>query len=321
MPKNHLSPHDRYIRSILSNLPVAREFFEKHLPEEIIKVIDFSTLTPQKDSFVNDKLRVKVADLLFAVNFNGDPGYIYLLTEHASKPDRFLPYRMHQYIMGIMDLHLKKSKNKKLPLVVPLILYTGDKPYTYSTDLFDLFGKEKELAKSVFLTPYELIDLNKISDETLREAYYWFGAAALTAKHIRNFDLVSLVDNMIDLLKRLKNNGLDDYVYLTLSYIFIAGEVKDEEGFRNIIRSGLSSNDEEIVMTLAEKYRQKGLQEGMVIAEQYLQKGKLEGELKALHATALNLFNFGMNAEQVAQATTLPLQEVQDLWKKSASQH
>lgn len=311
MPKNHLSPHDRYIRSILSNAPVAREFFEKHLPKDVIKAIDFSTLMPQKDSFVNDKLRLKVADLLFSVNVNGDPGYIYLLLEHASTPDRFLPYRMLQYTLSIIDHHLKKHpKEKKLPLVVPLILYTGDKPYTYSTDFFDLFGKEKDLAKSTFLNPYQLIDLNKIPDETLREAYYWFGAAALTAKHIRDFDLVSLVESMIDLLLRLKDEGLDNYVHVTLSYIFKAGEVKDEEAFRDVIRSGLSSNDEEIVMTLAEKYRQKGKVEG-----------EIKGEIKALRKTALNLFKFGMTKEQVAQATTLSLQEVQDLWQKNATTH
>jgi len=309
VPKNHLSPHDRYIRSILSNTPVAVEFFEKHLPKEVIKAIDFSTLEPQKDSFVNDKLRLKVADLLFSVNVNGNPGYIYLLLEHASTPDRFLPYRMLQYTLSIIDHHLKKHpKEKKLPLVVPLILYTGDKPYTYSTDLFDLFEKEKDLAKSTFLNPYQLIDLNKIPDETLREAYYWFGAAALTAKHIRDFDLVSLVESMIDLFLRLKDEGLDNYVHVTLSYIFKAGEVKDEEAFRDVIRSGLSSNDEEIVMTLAEKYRQKGEI-----------KGRLEGRLEALHETALNFLKLGISKEQVAQATKLSLQEVQDLLQKNTT--
>ncbi len=223
MPKNHLSPHARYIRSILNNPPVAREFFEKHLPPEIIKAVDFTTLSPQKDSFINDKLRLQVADLLFSVNFNGEPGYLYLLLEHASTPDFSLPYRMLQYILSIIDQHLKKSKDKKLPLVVPLILYTGEKPYIYSTDLFELFGKEKVLAKSTLFGPYQLIDLNKIPDETLREAYYWFGAAALTAKHIRDFDLVSLVKNMVNLLERLKKEGLDNYVHLTLSYMFTAG--------------------------------------------------------------------------------------------------
>lgn len=322
MPKNHLSPHDRYIRSILSNPPVAREFFEKHLPVEVVKVIDFPTLTLQKDSFVDDKLRMRVADLLFSVNFNQDPGYIYLLMEHASKPDRLLPYRMLQYTLSIIDQHLRKSKNnKKLPLVVPLILYTGNKPYTYSTDFFELFGEEKDLARSIFLTPYQLIDLNKIPDETLKEAYYWFGAAALTAKHIRDFDLVPLIKSMIELLERLKKEGLDDYVHLTLSYMFTTGEVRDKEEFRDIIRSGLSERDEEIVMTLAEQYRQIGYQEAMVLVEQHVQKGKLEGKLEALHETVLNLLKFGMDAEQVAEATKLPLKEVQGLWLQDTKKH
>ena len=334
MPKTHLSPHDRYIRSILSNAPVAREFFEKHLPKEVLKAIDFSTLEPQKDSFINDKLHLQVADLLFSVNFNGDPGYLYLLLEHTSKPDRFLPYRMLQYTLGIMDQHLKKLKDqkirkKKLPLIVPLILYTGKRPYTYSTDLFDLFGQEKELARSIFLSPYQLIDLHKIPDETLREAYYWFGAAALTAKHIRNADLVSLIKSMINLLERLKNEGLDSYVFITLSYVFEAGKVTDEEAYREIIRSDLSDGEKEKVMTLAEIFRQKGYQEAkeeaMVFAEQYRQKGKvegkLEGKLEALHATALNLFKIGMTIEQVSEATELSREEVQDLWNQNTSIH
>lgn len=147
-----------------------------------------------------------------------------------------------------------------------------------------------------------MIDLNSIPDETLREAYYWFGAAALTAKHIRDFDLVSLLKNMVDLLKRLKDNGLEDYVYITLSYVFTEGEIKDRESFRDVIRSGLSSKDEERVMTLAEQYRQ-------------------EGKIETLHETAISFLKLGVSIEQVSQATKLPLQEVQDLWKKSASVH
>ena len=243
--ENHLCPHDRYVRSVMSLPGVAQEFFKKHLPAEVINVIDFSSIALQKDSFINDKFRLKVADLLFSVNFNDDPGYVYLLLEHTSNPDRFLPYRMLEYILGIIDQHRTKAKNKKdFPLVLPLILYTGKKPYNHSTDLFDLFGKEKDLAKSVFLRPFELIDLNKISDEFLAEDYYLFGTAAITTKHIRDFDLVSFVKSMVHLLKRLKKEGLSQYVHTTLSYIFTAGDVKDEEGFRDIIRSGLSNDDE-----------------------------------------------------------------------------
>lgn len=325
MTTHHLSPHDRYMRAVLSKPLVAQDFFEKSLPTEIVQNIDFSTLKLQKDSFINDKLRVKIADLLYSVNLNGTPGYLYLLTEHASTPDRLLPYRMMQYVMSIMDHHKQKHpQEKKLPLVVPLILYAGLHPYNYSTDLFDLF-EQKELAKSVFLNPYQLIDLHKISDKKLRETYILFGVAAFVAKHIRKADSVLLLKNVIPSLQWLRNNGHEGYVHLTLTYISKAGEVKNEDAFREVIKSGLSAEDEENVMTLTEKYRQKGLAEGMTLAEKHRQegelKGRLEGKLKALQETALNLFKLGMGIEQVAQATTLPVQQVQDLWKKSSTSH
>ncbi len=154
------------------------------------------------------------------------------------------------------------------------------------------------MAKSIFLKPFELIELNKISDESLVEDYYLFGTAAITTKHIRDFDLVSFVKNMVHLLKILKKEGLSQYVHTTLSYIFTAGDVKDEDGFRDAIRSGLSNDDEEIVMTLAEKY---------------LQKGELKGKLETAHKIALKLFNCGMSATQVAETTELSLEEVQKL--------
>jgi predicted transposase/invertase (TIGR01784 family) len=59
----------------------------------------------------------------------------------------------------------------------------------------------------------------------------------------------------------------------------------------------------------------------MTLAEKYRQEGKLEGKLEALHEIALNLLSLGMSTEQVAQATKLPRQEVQDLWKQNATKH
>jgi len=57
-------------------------------------------------------------------------------------------------------------------------------------------------------------------------------------------------------------------------------------------------NYQEVVMTLAEKYRQKG---------------KLEGKLEAFHKMALKFLNRGMSADQVAEMTELPLDEIQRL--------
>ena len=56
--------------------------------EKLKTVLDFQSIELQKESFIDDKLRLKIADLLYAVKFEGRPGYLYLLFEHASSPDR-----------------------------------------------------------------------------------------------------------------------------------------------------------------------------------------------------------------------------------------
>jgi predicted transposase YdaD len=70
MSKIKLSPHDRYIRSVFTNPKVVKEFFEANLPEKVKEEIDLNTLTPQKDSFIDDKLKLQISDILFATKFN-----------------------------------------------------------------------------------------------------------------------------------------------------------------------------------------------------------------------------------------------------------
>ena len=44
MTDNHLTPHDRFFRSIMVDPKIAREFFEQNLPTDIKAVIDFATI-------------------------------------------------------------------------------------------------------------------------------------------------------------------------------------------------------------------------------------------------------------------------------------
>ena len=70
---------------------VALEFFEAHLPAYIKDKVDLSTLIPQKESYIDDHLRMQLVDVLFSVDFKDGQGYFYVLMEHSSKPDRLLP--------------------------------------------------------------------------------------------------------------------------------------------------------------------------------------------------------------------------------------
>ena len=309
MPKNRLSPHDRFIRNLMTNPKVIEEFFKQHLPNKISKAIDFSTIEPQKESFIDDRLRLQIADLLYAVRFYNETGYLYLLLEHASTPDRLLAFRMLKYMLAIMEHHLKKTKSQTLPLIYPLILYTGEKPYPYSMDIFDLFADRKDLAKEMLVSPYHLVDLTQVSDEALKQ-YMWFGTAALVAKHIKDPDILPLFKTLLEALRQLANQGEESYIYTVISYVIEAGEVSDRQDFLQTIR-GLEFIDEGKLMTLAEQFRQEGYQKGI---QQGMQQGMQQGFEKATHA--LRILKRGVSLEQVAQATGLSLQEIEELKKE-----
>jgi len=170
MTKNNLNPHDRFFRKMLADKNVVQEFFTFHLPDKIKKNIDFSSIKLKKDSYISDNLREKIVDLLFQANFNNVIGYIYLLIEHQSQPEKFMPFRILKYMMAIMEDHLHSTKDSTLPIIYPMIFYSGDRSYNYSTDLFDLFS-DRNLAREILYQPYQLINIHQIPHKQLERFY------------------------------------------------------------------------------------------------------------------------------------------------------
>jgi predicted transposase/invertase (TIGR01784 family) len=311
MPKNRISPHDRYIKALMTHPEANREFFEAHLPSRIKEIADLSSLQLQRDSFVDDKLRLQIADLLYSVKINGKEGFFYLLLEHQSSPDKLLPFRLLKYMLAIMEQHMKKTGTQKLPFVYPLVLFTGDRPYPYTMNLFDLFEEQSLLAEETLLAPYQLIDLTQLPDEKLMQ-YLWFGTAAFIAKHIHDPDITPSFKKVVKRLKILDETGGFSYICTMISYMFEAGEVANTEELFAAIRS-LGSKEEDKLMTIAEQLRQEGFEKGI---HQGLEKGIHQGKVEAAHDIALNFLKLGIAQEQIAQATGLALEEIENLKKQ-----
>ncbi len=215
--KSILTPHDRYTRSSFLEPEVAREFFEKYLPLEIKSIIELETLTPQPESVIAEDLHMQVVDILFTVQTKDGPGYIYLLIEHASSPSKMLPLRMSKYVVAIMDRHYQRTKETSLPIVYPLIFYTGKRPFKYSTNFYTLFKELKKLARIIYSNPFRLIDLQKISDEELN-AMPWFRVIGLTMKHIKSSNFSSKLKTVIESFRQDERTNGSEYIDRTLLY-------------------------------------------------------------------------------------------------------
>ncbi|MFA6409240.1 MAG: Rpn family recombination-promoting nuclease/putative transposase [Gammaproteobacteria bacterium] len=300
MNKQLPTPHDRFFRSTMTHPTVIREFFTEHLPAHIKKTLDFNSIKPLKDSFVNDKLRLQITDLLYSASFNNRPGYLYLLVEHQSTPNQLMPFRLLKYTIDIIDQHLTKHGGTKLPVVYPMVFYNGQKPYKYSTDLFDLFEEDKDLALKIFWKPFDLIDLTQIPDERFKD-HLMFGVAAKVMKHIYDKDFLLFFKILIQELRRLESLGEDKYIYTVLSYIAQASE-SSKEKFIEITRTGLVDPNEEKIMTIAEQFRQEGVQ---------------VGQEKAFQAVATELRRTGLSSKEVEKVINLSKNLVNKTNKRS----
>jgi predicted transposase/invertase (TIGR01784 family) len=141
-------------------------------------------------------------------------------------------------------------------------------------------------------------------------------------KHIFDADMNPIIKTIIKELKVIENYGELDYIYTTFSYIFEAGDVKNLEEFREIVKTELSEKDEENIMTLASRLRQEGRQaghhegwrsgrqEGM---QEGMQQGMQKGEEKALKKVALTLLRKQKPVAEIEEVTGLPAEKIKEL--------
>ena len=79
--------HDSFFQSMMTNKRVAEEFFNYHLPLPIRKLINLKSLELCKESYIDGDLKKSILDILYKVDFNDKPGYLYVISEHQSKID------------------------------------------------------------------------------------------------------------------------------------------------------------------------------------------------------------------------------------------
>jgi len=81
--------------------------------------------------------------------------HVYVLVEHQSTSDYWMPFRVWQYIFAAWDDVRRQAEGKqvKLPLVIPLVVFNGAKTYQHSLDLRGLINAEYDLIDRVLFKP------------------------------------------------------------------------------------------------------------------------------------------------------------------------
>ncbi|MBS0855428.1 MULTISPECIES: Rpn family recombination-promoting nuclease/putative transposase [unclassified Tatumella] len=283
------TPHDATFRQFMTQPDIARDFIELHLPADLLALCDLRTLKLESGSFIEDDLRQYFSDVLYSLKTSSSDGYIYILVEHQSAPDKHMAFRLLRYGVAAMQRHLDAGY-KKLPLVIPVLFYTGNRsPYPYSTHWFDEFD-DPELAGKIYNRAFPLVDVSIIPDEEIA-GHRSLAALTLLQKHIQQRDLAELVDRLAPIL--LAGDLSSSRVIWLIHYILQAGETSDAEVLVRELAQRVPQYGDPL-MTIAQQLEQKGIEKG-------IEKGEREATLKI----ARNMLRNGVTRDIIITTTGL----------------
>lgn len=166
---------------------VAKEFFQSPLPSEVRKLVDLNILQQCNTKLLSNILGEGIVDFLYTVKFGDEEGYLSILLEHQTSPDKYVTFRIQKYMLRIYDEHLRKKPNSNLPLTYTLIIYAAQSKYNAPKSFYDLFD-HPELAKRFLTEDLTVISIRDIKDEELSERYY-SGVMLYLIKHILDKDI------------------------------------------------------------------------------------------------------------------------------------
>ncbi len=169
-------PHDALFRSVFGDPEHAGSELRSVVPPELIGHLDLDRLVRQDGTFIDDALRHRHTDVLFATTVRGRDAYLYVLLEHQSTPDPLMAFRMAGYQHRIWERHLDmyppEAGHRPLPLIIPIVIYQGRRRWTAPTDLAGLLDVDPELSVAAGdLIPrvfYLLDDLTVIDEHEMR---------------------------------------------------------------------------------------------------------------------------------------------------------
>ncbi len=139
------SGHDRGYKLLFSDPTLLEELLRGFLPGEWTGRLDFTTLERVGNSFVSADLRERHSDVIWRLRLRGEGEgwvYLYLLLEFQSTSDRFMALRLLTYIGLLLEEIVRKEKLKpedRLPAVLPLVLYNGERRWRAPLRLESLF--------------------------------------------------------------------------------------------------------------------------------------------------------------------------------------
>jgi predicted transposase YdaD len=282
----------------------------------VLAALDLSSIEAVPGDHVDARLRERLSDALFRAKFNGEVGYIYLLLEHQSEVDRWMPLRLLEQAVRIWRAALRdEPATTRLPPIVCVVVHHGESGWTGPRTLHELIDglpKTEGLGELVPNFQFVLDDLAGQTDEALAarplapfpKLVLWALRDARARQRLREH-----LPAWGPTLEQLARESQEDTLTL-LRYVFLAAGGETFEELQREVTQMAPSTDN-TMLTIGEQLMERGRVKGHADGKA---EGKAEGVLAVLAARGL-----AVSEEQRARVLACADLAILDGWLRTAA--
>jgi hypothetical protein len=267
-----MGQHDRSCRFLFAHPRLVAALVRDILGTRITGPVDLSTLERVPDSYVTDRLDARSSDLVWQLR-RLDGRRLYILLEFQSRPDRFMAVRVTTYKGLLWESLIRRrdpSRGRKVPEVLAIVLYTGDRLWRSACDLAELVDAPPGRFRPSLR--YRLIDQQRIPSRRLWRLKSPVAALFLLDRRLAPAERRRALDLLSESLAEPQDAELRRAFLIWIRRVLLPADNLDEreipalpgrEEFEAMLRDNAYG--------WGQQFREEGVREGV-------QKGVREGE-------------------------------------------
>lgn len=290
-------PHDKIFKLILAEKKQAIELINKVL--NLSPKLTENEIERYSTEHIDYLLRESVSDFVYKMKQMD----VFFLLEHQSTIDYNMPKRILEYEVEIIKEAVKGKRltknNHKLPMVIPIVIYTGSRRWNVEKYIQDcqviLKGAEK-----VKLGEYYVIDVNDYSNEELENDELFLSKVLLLEKLKREEEIIQVLDRIIHTEKDSKNQEILKRV---IAFI-LKGKISDKN-IEKLVKK-LEREEPDMIIEVLQKENERQRKIG-------IREGVKQGIKQATLKIAKKMLQSGIKLEEIEKVTGLTKEEIKKL--------
>ena len=292
-----MKEYDAQYKVLASNRWIMQQLVEAFLDASVTDIMDLESLQifPTESISKNAKskiFKVRRNDVMWKIALNdGSLAYVLLMVEAQSSVDSAMVFRVTEYVLNWYLYLMATEGLDVLPLIVPMVIYNGDKAWNAETRLRDMIDAPEAFSEMgvVMDGGYILIDEKRLYESGQLPSGNIF-EPLITALHTGSvyefFDSVKTTEQMLE-----ESEVNQEFIEHVNSFILDLKRLEDDSGLAQFIQQRGMQNMTTTIADFEQQLMERGKQEGMQKkAREFarLMLGDGEPEQKVRHYTDLS---------------------------------